>query len=104
LKDADGLIGRVRALVPLIAERAADAEQKRKPDDDVIQGLRASGVFRSFVPKRYGGYAARADSRGAGGLRNLSSQIGAGHFPIGEVVAPRTSVGARWGDVRGRMP
>jgi 3-hydroxy-9,10-secoandrosta-1,3,5(10)-triene-9,17-dione monooxygenase len=56
LKDADGLIGRVRALVPLIAERAADAEQKRKPDDDVIQGLRASGVFRSFVPKRYGGY------------------------------------------------
>jgi len=52
----DGLLERVRALVPLVAERAADAEQKRKPDDEVIEALKASGVFRSFVPKRFGGY------------------------------------------------
>ncbi len=56
MNAADGLLARVRALVPLIAERAADAEQKRKPDDDVIAGLEASGVFRSFVPRRFGGY------------------------------------------------
>jgi alkylation response protein AidB-like acyl-CoA dehydrogenase len=46
----------VRALVPLVAERAAAAEQQRRPDDDVIEALRASGVFRSFVPRRFGGY------------------------------------------------
>ena len=53
---ADGLLERVRSVVPLVAERAADAEQKRKPDDEVIEALKASGVFRSFVPKRFGGY------------------------------------------------
>src|SRR6185295_11167975 len=45
-----------RALVPLVAARAADAERARKPDDDVIAALKASGVFRSFVPRRFGGY------------------------------------------------
>jgi alkylation response protein AidB-like acyl-CoA dehydrogenase len=42
--------------VPLVAERAAEAERERKPDDDVIAALEASGVFRSFVPRRFGGY------------------------------------------------
>lgn len=52
----EGLLDRVRAVVPLIAERAFDAEQRRKPDDDVIDALVATGVFRAFVPKRFGGY------------------------------------------------
>jgi len=56
LSDASGLLERIRALVPLVAERAADAEARRKPDDDVIEALKASGVFRSFVPRRHGGY------------------------------------------------
>lgn len=56
MSTAEGLLERVRALVPLVAERAADAEAKRKPDDDVIEALKASGVFRSFVPARFGGY------------------------------------------------
>jgi alkylation response protein AidB-like acyl-CoA dehydrogenase len=51
-----GLLDRVRAVVPLIAERAFDAEQQRKPDDDVIEALEATGVFRAFVPKQFGGY------------------------------------------------
>ncbi|MEZ5553236.1 MAG: acyl-CoA dehydrogenase family protein [Pseudomonadales bacterium] len=52
----EGLLDRVREVVPLIRERAAVAERQRKPDDDVIDALAATGVFRSFVPKRYGGY------------------------------------------------
>ena len=52
----DGLLERVRATVPLIAGRARDAERERKPADDVIEALEATGVFRSFVPKRFGGY------------------------------------------------
>jgi 3-hydroxy-9,10-secoandrosta-1,3,5(10)-triene-9,17-dione monooxygenase len=43
-------------VVPLIAERAAEAEQRRKPDDDVLEALSATGVFRAFVPQRFGGY------------------------------------------------
>jgi alkylation response protein AidB-like acyl-CoA dehydrogenase len=52
----EGLLDRVRAVVPLIGERASDAEQRRKPDDDVIEALEATGAFRAFVPKRFGGY------------------------------------------------
>ena len=54
--DAAGLLDRVREVVPLIAERAATAEEQRKPDDDVIEALKRTGVFKAFVPKRYGGY------------------------------------------------
>ena len=53
---AAGLLDRVREVVPLIAERAAEAEAQRKPADDVIDALKRTGVFRSFVPKQYGGY------------------------------------------------
>lgn len=52
----EGLLERVRAIAPLIAERARPAEVERKPDDEVIEALAASGVFRSFVPARFGGY------------------------------------------------
>jgi alkylation response protein AidB-like acyl-CoA dehydrogenase len=52
----EGLLDRVRAVAPLVAERAFDAEQRRRPDDDVIDALKATGAFRAFVPKRFGGY------------------------------------------------
>jgi alkylation response protein AidB-like acyl-CoA dehydrogenase len=52
----EGLRERVHAVVPLIAELAADAEQQRKPADEVIDALKGTGLFRAFVPKRYGGY------------------------------------------------
>src|SRR5262245_40634349 len=55
-QPVEGLLARIHALVPLVAERAAAAERERKPDDDVIAALRASGVFRSFVPRRFDGY------------------------------------------------
>lgn len=53
---AEGLVDRVRAVTPLIAESAAEAEAQRRPLDHVVDALRATGVFRSFVPARYGGY------------------------------------------------
>jgi 3-hydroxy-9,10-secoandrosta-1,3,5(10)-triene-9,17-dione monooxygenase len=52
----DGLLERIRAVVPLVASRARDAERARKPDDGVIAALKGTGVFRSFVPRRFGGY------------------------------------------------
>lgn len=52
----DGLTDRIRALTPLIAEHAAQAEADRRPVDEVIEALERSGVFKSFVPRRFGGY------------------------------------------------
>ena len=51
-----GLVERVRALGPLIAARSFEAEAERRPVDEVVDALKATGVFRSFVPARYGGY------------------------------------------------
>ena len=61
----EGLLDRVRAVAPLVAERASDAEQRRRPDDDVIDALKATGVFRAFVPKRFGGYEIDLDLFGS---------------------------------------
>ena len=52
----EGLVERVAALAPTIASSAAEAEALRRPLDHVIEALEATGVFRSFVPARYGGY------------------------------------------------
>jgi len=49
------LIRRTRALKPLLAAHALEAERLRRPVDEVIQALRDSGVFYHFVPKSYGG-------------------------------------------------
>ena len=42
--------------MPLIVEHAAQAEADRKPVDTVIEALERSGVFKSFVPRRFGRY------------------------------------------------
>ena len=55
-RSADGLVERVRALTPTIAAKSFEAEAQRRPLDEVIDALKATGVFRSFVAKRYGGY------------------------------------------------
>ncbi|MGH0033852.1 MAG: acyl-CoA dehydrogenase family protein [Myxococcota bacterium] len=54
--SAEGLLERVRAIAPFIAEHAEQAERERKPVDEVIAALEATGVFRSYVPRRFGGY------------------------------------------------
>lgn len=60
--SAEGLVERVRSLAPLIAEHAGEAERERKPVDVVIRALEETGVFRSFVPKRFGGYEIDLDT------------------------------------------
>jgi len=40
---AEGLLERVRAVVPLIASGAAEAEAQRRPLDQVIDALKATG-------------------------------------------------------------
>lgn len=50
-----GLVERMQALKPLIAEKAASAERERRPDDTAWEALRQSGYFYMYVPRRFGG-------------------------------------------------
>lgn len=50
------LLQRIVELAPFIAENAPQAEADRKPVDAVIEALAATGVFKSFVPRQFGGY------------------------------------------------
>ncbi len=56
------LLRRVRALVPLIAAKAGEAERLRRPVDEVWSALRKAGFFYQFVPKRFGGMETDFDS------------------------------------------
>ncbi len=49
------LVKRARALIPLLAEHAAEAERLRKPVDSVIKALEEAEVYKLMVPKCYGG-------------------------------------------------
>ena len=44
-----------RALVPLLAERAAEAERLRRPTDVAMQALSDAGLLRVMFPRRTGG-------------------------------------------------
>lgn len=49
---------RVRALQPMIASHARDAELRGRPLDEVWNAIRATGYFYLLVPKKYGGLEA----------------------------------------------
>lgn len=49
------LLADVRALLPAIAADAAATEQRRRPNDALMQALADTGLYRFFVPRRYGG-------------------------------------------------
>ena len=49
------LVARARALMPLLAENARQAEKQRKPVDAVIKALEEAEIYKLMVPKCYGG-------------------------------------------------
>jgi len=56
IPDRAELISRARALVPVFAQRAAQAEHDRMVPKESIADLQATGLFRVLQPKRWGGY------------------------------------------------
>lgn len=52
----DEYLERVRALVPVLRERAVHAEQLRRLPDETFEDFQEAGLFRCLQPKRYGGY------------------------------------------------
>lgn len=53
---ADELIERTAALAPGIAARATEAERLRRVPVANVDALRAAGLFRLYVPARFGGF------------------------------------------------
>ena len=58
----DECIAAAQALVPLLSDKARDAERARQPLDEVIDAVRESGLFSMMVPKRYGGFEHDVDT------------------------------------------
>jgi 3-hydroxy-9,10-secoandrosta-1,3,5(10)-triene-9,17-dione monooxygenase len=54
--SAPELIDRVRALRPLLRAQAPASERLTRASDEVLQACREAGVFKLYVPTRYGGY------------------------------------------------
>jgi 3-hydroxy-9,10-secoandrosta-1,3,5(10)-triene-9,17-dione monooxygenase len=54
--DRDEYLGRVRALVPAIRERAARTEELRRLPDETFKEFQEAGLFRALQPERWGGY------------------------------------------------
>jgi alkylation response protein AidB-like acyl-CoA dehydrogenase len=60
--EASKLIERARALAPLLAEHAAEAERQRKPHDAVIAALEEAEIFKLMVPRQHGGFELDLDT------------------------------------------
>jgi len=52
---ADLLIERARALVPVIRDRAGEAEKLRRLPDETMRDLEAAGLCKVWIPSRFGG-------------------------------------------------
>ncbi len=53
---SEDYLERVRALLPALRERAADAEKLRRLPDETWKEFQEAGLFRCLQPKRYEGY------------------------------------------------
>ena len=53
--SAEEVLGKVRALRPEIRERAAEIEALRRVPPDLVDKLKAAGVFRMYAPESHGG-------------------------------------------------
>jgi alkylation response protein AidB-like acyl-CoA dehydrogenase len=53
--SVESMLAEVRSLLPAIAADAAAVEKQRKPMDQHMQALADIGLYRFFVPKRFGG-------------------------------------------------
>jgi 3-hydroxy-9,10-secoandrosta-1,3,5(10)-triene-9,17-dione monooxygenase len=56
IPESQQLIARARAMIPLLAGRAAQAEQDRRLPDSTIADMQEAGLFRVLQPRRWGGY------------------------------------------------
>lgn len=56
LPTAEELLQQARALLPVIAQSAAEGERERRVPPRVVAALKEAGIFRALQPRRWGGY------------------------------------------------
>jgi alkylation response protein AidB-like acyl-CoA dehydrogenase len=76
------LVGRARALQPLLREHAAKTDADRRVPAECIDALGEAGLFKASVPKRYGGYASTLRT-----MIDVSAAVAEGDGSAGWVVA-----------------
>lgn len=53
---AEELVGRARALIPMLRERAADTERNRMVSPETVRAYIDAGFFKILQPRRWGGW------------------------------------------------
>jgi 3-hydroxy-9,10-secoandrosta-1,3,5(10)-triene-9,17-dione monooxygenase len=103
--DFAKLLQRAEALVPVLRERAAQAEELRRMPDETIEDLHRSGLFRILQPKRVGGSElpfraivelVSAISRGDGSTGWVLANLAAHHWLLG--MWPKQAQDEIWGE------
>jgi 3-hydroxy-9,10-secoandrosta-1,3,5(10)-triene-9,17-dione monooxygenase len=56
LPTAAELLQQARALLPAVAESAAEGERERRVPPRIVAALKEAGIFRALQPRRWGGY------------------------------------------------
>src|SRR5437764_4516370 len=103
--DFPELLARAEALVPVLRERAGEAEELRRLPDATIEDLHRTGLFRILQPKRVGGSElpfraivelVAAISRGDGSTGWVLANLAAHHWLLG--MWPKQAQDEIWGE------
>lgn len=113
------LISRAERLIPVLRERAAEADRNARLARETVQDLREAGFFRILQPAHFGGYGMRPSTlwevthqlgRGCGSSAFLMSLLGMHCWIVGmfepaaqaevfrdgsDAIVPNLSIGAR---------
>jgi len=113
------LIARAEQLIPVLRERAGEADRDSRLARESVQQLREAGFFRILQPERFGGYGMRPSTlwqvtrqlgRGCGSTAFLMSLLGMHCWIVGmfepaaqaevfrggvDAIVPNLSIGAR---------
>jgi 3-hydroxy-9,10-secoandrosta-1,3,5(10)-triene-9,17-dione monooxygenase len=56
IPEPSEIIGRARALIPVLAKRSLEGRRTRRIPDETIADMQRAGFFRVLQPRRWGGY------------------------------------------------
>src|SRR5436309_12297877 len=103
--DFPELLARAEALVPVLRERAGEAEELRRVPDETIADLHRTGLFRILQPGRVGGSELPFRSivelvavigRGCGSTAWVLANLAAHHWLLG--MWPKQAQDEVWGE------
>lgn len=91
-RDVPELLEKIRQIHPIIRERAAESEAQRHVAQETIDAMTAIGVFRTGVPKSFGGFGsdtreqidvARVVAQADGGTAWITGLLNSGAYVVG---------------------